>query len=80
MAVNQSRSMMADFHQGSIDRSYIELTPNRGQVENVPVERLAWPTYGHCGMYPSDPFAEAHMWRSQLPREIKTTGDGDTRV
>jgi hypothetical protein len=79
MAVNSGRSMNMEFNQGSIDRTYIQLTPDRGVVENPPVERYAWPTYGNCDLFPESPFLEGHVRRAQHPHEIKTTGDGDTR-
>ena len=79
MAVNQSRSMNADFAQGSVDNTYIQLTPNRGNVENPPVERLSWPRYQHCEEWPESPFLEAHVRRAGHPREQWTSGDGDTR-
>jgi hypothetical protein len=79
MAVNNTRSMNVDFAQGSIDRTYIQLTPDRGNVENPPVERVTWPRYEHVEQWPVDPMLEAHIARAGLPRELKTTGDGDTR-
>jgi hypothetical protein len=79
MAVNASRSMDLEFNQGSIDNTYIQLTPNRGCVENAPVERYSWPRYEHVDEWPESPFLESHVRRSGLPRELKTTGDGDTR-
>lgn len=79
MAVNNFRSMNLDFSEGSVDRTYIQLTPNRANVEHPPLDRYAWPQYTNCGLWPSDPFIEAHISRMPLPREIKTTGDGDSR-
>ena len=38
MAVNSSRSMNADFDQGTIDNTYIQLTPNRGATRE-PTDR-----------------------------------------
>jgi hypothetical protein len=76
---NETRPMTGEFHQGSIDCTYIQLTPNRGVVENPPIERFGWPQYQNVEQWPSNPFDEAHMNRAHLPREIKTTGDGDTR-
>ena len=40
MAVNDSRSMNEDFHQGSIDSTYIQLMPDRANAEVPPIERL----------------------------------------
>ena len=80
MAVNDSRSMNAEFSQGTIDSTYIQLTPNRGNVENPPIERYDWPQYQNVERWPESPFIESHITRrAVIPREIKTTGDGDTR-
>jgi len=79
MAVNESRSMNADFTQGSIDCTYIQLAPNRGNPENPPVERLEWLRYANAERWPESPFLEAHLGRAHLPRETFTTGDGDSR-
>jgi hypothetical protein len=83
MAVNNSRSMNAEFHQGHIDRSYIQLTPDRGNVEHPPVERLLWPTYGQAELHAESPFIEAHIVRANLPVEYLTGsshGDSDLRA
>jgi hypothetical protein len=79
MSVNQSRSMNAELTQGSVDNTYIQLTPNRGVVENPPIERLDWPQFRNAEKWPESPFLEAHVRRAPLPREVKTTGDGDSR-
>lgn len=79
MAVNDTRSMNADFAQGTVDRTYIELTPNRCCVENPPLERYQWPQYANCDRWPESPFLESHLHRAGNPREVKTTGDGDSR-
>jgi hypothetical protein len=78
MAVNNSRSMNAEFSQGHIDRSYIQLTPNRGVVEHPPVERLSWPTYRQAELHAESPFIEAHISRAGLPVEYTTRGPGDS--
>ena len=78
MAVNDAESMNVGFAQGSIDNTYIALTPNRKNVENPPTERLGWPTYRNAEMFKDPPFIEAHMRRSVLPVEHKvrsTSGD-----
>ena len=80
MAVNSSRSMNADFHTGSIDSTYIALTPDRANVENPPVERLSWPTYRNVGRWAESPFLEAGMRHARRPMEIKTSGDSDLRA
>lgn len=79
MSVNQSRSMNEGMTQGSVDNTYIQLTPNRGNVENPPIERMSWPSYQQAEQHVESPFLESHIRRAPLPREIKTTGDGDTR-
>lgn len=79
MAVNDSRSMNADFEQGSVDNTYIQLTPNRGQVEVVPLERLEWPTYAQAERHDESPFFEADIRKSTHPHEIMTTYGGDSR-
>jgi hypothetical protein len=80
MAVNSSRSMNADFHQGTVDRTFMQLTPNRGNVENVPIERYAWPLFKNVDKFGESPHLEAHIRHSVHPREIKSSGDGDTRA
>jgi hypothetical protein len=76
MAVNDERSMVADFHQGVIDNTYIRLYPNRGNVEIPPYERMTWPTYAQAEKHIDPPFIEAHIDRAQLPRE-RRSGDQD---
>lgn len=72
MAVNDFDSMNAEFAQGVIDRTYIQLTPGRKNVENPPVDRLTWPTYAQAERHQDSPHGEAHLRRSVLPREYKT--------
>jgi hypothetical protein len=79
MAVNQSRSMNADFAQGTIDCTYIQLAPNRGNPTVPPTERYDWPQYQNADKWPESPFIESHISRAHLPRETTTTGDGDSR-
>lgn len=79
MAVNDSRSMTAEFHQGSIDQTYIQLTPNRVNPENPPVERLDWPTFVNAERWPESPHLEAHLRRSMLPTEHKVGTGSDPR-
>jgi hypothetical protein len=76
MAVNSERSMLADFHQGVVDNTYIHLVPNRGNVENPPYDRMTWPIYGQAEKHVDPPFIEAHLARSVLPREARN-GDQD---
>lgn len=80
MAVNDSRSMIADFTQGTIDNTYQMLCPNRGNVENPPLERLSWPIYAQAEEHEDPPFTEAHMRRLPLPRErLGAEGLGEPR-
>lgn len=80
MAVNESRSMNQDFHQGTIDESYIQLAPDRGGVPTVvPVERLSWPMYAQAEKHADHPFWEVMATRLPLPRERKTRDSGDVR-
>jgi len=80
MAVNESRSMNSEFAQGCIDRTYIELAPNRGGVPTVvPVDRLTWPTYRQAEQHADNPFGESRIGRLPLPRERKTNDSGDIR-
>jgi hypothetical protein len=70
---NQERSMGAEFAQGTVDNTYIQLVPNRGGVvENPPYERLTWPSYAQAEQHIDPPFMEAHMRRATLPQEHKT--------
>ena len=80
MAVNDSRSMNAEFAQGQVDNTYIALTPNRCCVENPPIERLQWPQFQNAEKWPESPFLEAHVRRGHLPREFTNTGDSDSRA
>jgi hypothetical protein len=80
MAVNDTRSMNGDFHQGMCDSSYIQLAPGRGGiVESPPIERLSWPTYGQAEKHCESPMLEADVVRSFRPKEVKTTYGGDRR-
>ena len=80
MAVNESRSMNGEFHQCGIDRTYIQLTPDRGGVPSViPTERLSWPTYAQAEVHGDNPFGESRFDRLALPRERKTRDSGDIR-
>jgi len=45
MAVNESRSMIAELNQGLLDGRYMQLAPNWSVDENPPTERMDWPTY-----------------------------------
>ncbi len=76
MAVNDSRSMNADFHQGVIDRSYIQLCPDRGVVENPPVDRLAWPTYRAAERFIDNSHVEAAIVQATRPVEYLKTPPG----
>jgi hypothetical protein len=80
MAVNESRSMNGEFHQGSVDNTYIQLTPNRGGITTVvPIEKLDWLQYQNAERWADNPFGESRMDRLPLPRERKTATSGDFR-
>jgi hypothetical protein len=81
MAVNNTRSMNGDFHQGVIDNSYIQLTPDRGGlVEWPPVDRLTWPTYRQAEQHIDHSHVEAAIVQSTRPVEHLKGGDsGDLR-
>lgn len=80
MAVNDSRSMNADFHQGVIDNSYIQLTPDRGAVEHLPTERLSWPQYRSAEQHADNSHVEGVISHAQRPRETPVRfGAGDPR-
>jgi hypothetical protein len=73
MAKNESRSMGGEFAQGCVDETYIQLAPDRGGVvENMPVERMDWPTYAQAERHIDHPFLESHLRRSMLPQEHST--------
>lgn len=70
MAVNQSRSMSADFLQGSSDSTFISLIPDRGGVlASVPSERMAWPQYGQAQQHAKAPFVCDHSCHAGKPVE-----------
>ena len=77
MAVNDSRSMNGDFHAGSVDSTYISITPDRVNPENPPLERMDWPTYRQAERHAESPFFEAHVRRSVLPVERKASYGSD---
>lgn len=72
MAKNQTRSEGAEFAQGAVDGTYIQLTPDRANVENPPIERMDWPTYAQAERHIDHPHLEAHMRRAILPEEHLT--------
>jgi len=73
VAKNESESMNGAFAQGTVDSSYIALTPDRKNVENPPVERLTWPTYAQAERHIDPPHWEAHLGRAGLPVERKVS-------
>ena len=79
MAVNDSRSMNADFQQGTIDSTYIMLTPDRANVENPPIDRLRWPRYAQAERHMDPPHLEAHAQHAARPVERKTSYGTDPR-
>ena len=72
MAANDTNSMNAEFAQGAVDSTYIQLTPDRCNVENPPLDRLSWPTYRQAEQHVDHPFEEAHIRRAFHPVEYKT--------
>jgi len=80
MAANDSESMNMAFAQGTIDSTYIQLTPDRKNVENPPIERLTWPTYRQAEAHLDPPHLEAHLQHALRPVERKVRGGfgGDT--
>lgn len=82
MGVVQNRSMLEDFSQGIVDRSYIQLMPDRGGIiENPPIDRLAWPTYANAERFRDDSMIEAMMAHLPRPVERLTHADnGDPRL
>lgn len=74
MAKNESESMNSSFAQGTVDNTYIDLTPNRKMVENPPVDRYTWPTYAQAGRHIDPPFLEAHLQHALRPVERKVSG------
>ena len=79
MAVNDSRSMNADFHQGTIDSTYIQLSPGWSNLANPPTERLTWPRYTHVEEWSDPPFFEAHVIQARQPVERKAVYGSDPR-
>jgi hypothetical protein len=79
MAVNDSRSMTADLHQGVVDSSYMQLTPNRANPENPPIERLTWPRYQNVERWCDSAFWEAKVRDSMRPIERKASYGTDSR-
>jgi hypothetical protein len=79
MAVNNSRSMTQDFNEGTVDASYMHLTPDRVNVENPPVDRLSWPRYANVERWRDSPFLEANIQHAQRPIERKASYGTDPR-
>lgn len=72
MAVNRSRDVSIEFHQGIVDNSYMQLCPNRGGViENPPLDRLSWPTYPQVEQHREDLSVELNPYGLA---EIQTRG------
>lgn len=67
---NRQRSMLADFSQGIVDNSYIQLMPDRGGlIDAPPYDRLTWPQYAQAELHRDDSMIEAMM--SHLPRPVE---------
>lgn len=80
MAVNETRSMNGEMHQGVVDNTYISIAPNRGGVLSAPpTERLTWPQYRNAEQFIDHAFDESAAGRAHLPRERKTAAAGDFR-
>lgn len=79
MAVNDSESMNLSFAQGTVDRTYIQLAPDRKNVENPPIDRASWPTYGQAERHIDPPFMEAHLRQALRPVEHKVRTGSDPR-
>lgn len=73
MAKNNAESMNVSFVQGTVDRTYIQLTPNRKNVENPPFDRYTWPTYAQADRHIDPPFLEAHLRQASRPVEHKVS-------
>jgi hypothetical protein len=71
MAANTSESMNSAFAQGTVDNTYIQLTPDRKNVEVPPVDRYTWPTYAQADRHIDPPFLEAHLQHALRPVENK---------
>lgn len=74
MAVNSYESMNEAFAQGSVDRTYIQLAPDRKNYENYPYERLTWPTFRQAEQHIDPPHLEAHLQHALRPVENKVRG------
>jgi hypothetical protein len=80
MAVNDFDSMNEQFAQGTVDSTYISIAPDRKNVENPPLDRLTWLTYGQAEKHVDPPHLEAHIQHALRPVEYKTRNTGDPRV
>lgn len=82
MATNDSRSMNADFAQGSVDNTYISLNPNRGgEYDDRHVERMTWPTYAQAERHMEPPHGLARATRAHFPRETQMWNhEGDPSI
>lgn len=64
MAKDPRRNMAAEFDQGTIDRTYIQLAPDRGGLVEMdwPLARAnawAWPQYVNAGLRGPGPFDQS---------------------
>jgi hypothetical protein len=76
MAVNRSRDVAFEFHEGITDNTYMQLCPNRVAVENPPVDRLTWPTYAQVERHREDPAVDMNPYGVA---EIHTRGTQTNR-
>lgn len=79
MAVNDTESMNLAFAQGTVDRTYIQVAPDRKNVENPPIDRISWPTYRQAEQHIDPPFMEAHLRQALRPTERKVRTGSDPR-
>lgn len=75
MAQARDRRMGAEFLQGTIDNTYIQLAPNRGGLVEIPhlIDRAANDApyqYLNVEVHGDDPFAVARARRAEQPVEV----------
>lgn len=79
MAVNNSRNMVDELHQGVIDGSYMQILPDWGGTGVQPEwERMSWPTYQRVEQHRSCAFDSHPMWCGCQHPEVMTRGTATT--
>ena len=75
----RSRSMVVDFAQGTIDRTYIQYAPDRGGLVEldwplVRAEHYEWPSYVNAGVRGPGPFDQARrrVMDSRIQEPVST--------